>query len=191
MNNVFKTLFSRLLKYFIQGLVFIAPLGVTAAVLYYTFVYLDNLIPLKIPGLGLIMVIVFITLVGFLSGFVAAPALNYFERIFTKAPLIKIIYTSVKDLLTAFMGNKRKFNRPVVVKLDKDSDIERLGFLTEDKPEKFGITEGKVTVYLPYSYSMMGVTLIVPVSQVRELDIPPAEVMKYIISGGVTRVDSL
>lgn len=181
--------FARIFKYFIQGLVLVAPVSITAWVLYMSFVYLDQLIPLKIPGLGIVAVIVIITVIGFVSGFMATPVFNYFERILTRAPLIKIIYTSVKDLLSAFVGNKRKFNRPVVVKLDKDSDIERLGFLTEESPEKFGVSSQKVTVYLPYSYSMMGVTLIVPRSQVRELDIPPTEVMKYIVSGGVTRID--
>jgi uncharacterized membrane protein len=191
MKRVLQFLFSRLLKYFLQGMIFIAPVGITAVVLYTSFVYLDNLIPLNIPGLGIFLVIVLTILVGFASGFVAAPVFNYFERILTRAPLIKIIYTSVKDLLSAFVGNKRKFNRPVIVKLDKESDIERLGFLTEEKPNSFGVGAGKVTVYLPYSYSMMGVTLIVPQEQVRELNLPPAEVMKYIVSGGVTRIDSV
>lgn len=191
MRRFYHSVVARLFKHFFQGLILVAPLGITAIVLYYSFVYLDNLVPFEIPGLGILMVVTAITLAGWISSFVAAPVLAYFEQMFTRTPLIKIIYTSVKDLLSAFVGNKRKFSRAVIVKISTNPEMERLGFLTDEMPRHFGCAEGKITVYLPYSYSMMGVTLVVDPVNVREIDIPPADVMKYIVSGGVTRVEGL
>ncbi|MCF8299025.1 MAG: DUF502 domain-containing protein [Saprospiraceae bacterium] len=186
-----KTKFStRMLKYFVQGLLFLAPISITVLALYYSFVFLDDIlkdfIPKNIPGLGLVLVLVLITTIGFLGSLFASPLFTYIEKLLTKTPLIKIIYTSVKDLLDAFVGGKRKFTEAVMVKISKDPEMHRLGFITSRDLERFGVGEDKVAVYLPYSYSVMGGVFIVSIENVTPIDVSSTEMMKFIVSGGVT-----
>lgn len=186
-----------LLKYFIQGLLYITPVAITIYALVISFDFLDQLVAanlgkiigISIPGLGIITIVLFVTLIGFLgSTFVFQPIMRYFDRAISKAPLIKIIYSSVKDLLLAFMGNQKKFTEPVIVSFGPAMEMERLGFLTQKDVNILGLDEDKVSVYFPASYSVMGEVIIVPRKNVRSLNIPPADVMKFIVSGGVTRV---
>ncbi|MBC8147805.1 MAG: DUF502 domain-containing protein [Bacteroidetes bacterium] len=187
-----KTKFStRMLRYFVQGLLFLAPISITLFALYYSFVFLDDLlkdfVPRNIPGLGLVLILILITFIGFLGSLFANPLFSYIERLLTKTPLIKIIYTSVKDLLDAFVGGKRKFTEAVLVKISKDPEMHRLGFITSRDLERFGLGDNKVAVYLPYSYSVMGGVFIVSVENVTPLDVSSTEMMKFIVSGGVTK----
>ncbi|MFC2111474.1 DUF502 domain-containing protein [Bacteroidota bacterium] len=187
-RNKFST---RMLRYFVQGLLFLAPISISIAALYYSFIFLDDLlkdfVPYDIPGLGLILVLILITFIGFLGSLFANPLFNYIEKLLTKTPLIKIIYTSVKDLLDAFVGNKRKFTEAVLVKMNTNPDVERLGFITTRDLKRFGIGDEKVAVYLPFSYSVMGGVFIVPIDSITPLDASSTEMMKFIVSGGVTK----
>ena len=186
-----------LLKYFIQGLLYIAPVAITIYALVISFEFLDQLVAsniekiigIRIPGLGILTIVVFVTLIGFFgSTFVFNPIMRYFDRAISKAPLVKIIYSSVRDLLLAFVGNQKKFTEPVIVSFGAGMEMERLGFLTQNDLSHLGIEEDKVTVYLPASYSVMGEVVVVPRRNVRPLHVPPADIMKFIVSGGVTRV---
>jgi uncharacterized membrane protein len=114
---------------------------------------------------------------------------SYIERLIKKAPLINLIYTSVKDLLSAFVGKKKSFNRPVLVKLYEKSELKRLGFITNDNADNFGIKDELITVYIPHSYNISGNVYLVPKSYVEPLNINPADLMKYTMSGGVTQVE--
>jgi len=187
----------RLLNYFFQGLLYIGPIVVTVYAVYITFIWLDGLLyeyierffGVEIPGLGLLMILVVITLIGFLgSSFLFKPIAYKFDQLISKAPLIKIIYTSVKDLLSAFVGQKRRFNQPVLVKVSADGAIEKIGFVTNEDLSEIGITEKKMAVYLPHSYAWSGNLFIVPAKNVTKIDAPATEVMKYIISAGVTKI---
>lgn len=189
-----------LLKYFIQGLLYIAPVAITIYALVISFEFLDQLVAaniekiigIRIPGLGILTIVIFVTLIGFFgSTFVFNPIMRYFDRAISKAPLIKIIYSSVRDLLLAFVGNQKKFTEPVVVSFGPMMEMERLGFLTQKDLSHLGIEDNKVSVYFPSSYSVMGEVVIVPRENVRPLNVPPADVMKFIVSGGVTRVGHL
>ena len=130
---------NRIVNYFFQGLLYIGPLAITIYSIYVLFVWVDGLLieyleeylGLSIPGLGFLTVLVIILLVGFLgSSILFRPIAHYFDRLISRAPLIKIIYTSVKDLLSAFMGQKRRFNKPVLVKVSADGALEKVGFIT-------------------------------------------------------------
>jgi uncharacterized membrane protein len=103
-----------------------------------------------------------------------------------KAPLVKLIYSSVKDLVEAFVGEKRRFNKPVLVRLEKDSQINRIGFITKEDLSEIGLEKEMVAVYLPFSYSFAGELIILPRENIRTLDTSGTEAMKFIISGGVT-----
>ena len=103
-----------------------------------------------------------------------------------KTPLLNLIYTSIRDLLSAFMGKEKKFNQPVLVKVNIISDLEKVGFITQRDLSDFGIKD-KVSVYFPHSYNFSGEMFIVPVEQVKPLNIPPSEAMKFVVSGGVAK----
>jgi uncharacterized membrane protein len=184
-----------LLSNFLQGLLYIGPVAITIYAIYLSFIYVDgllnqyirNYLDINIPGLGLIAILLLITMVGYLGRtIVFRPMVYLIDNTIAKAPLIKIIYSSIKDLLSAFVGQKRKFTEPVLVKVNKDSDLEKLGFVTQRDLSFLGIEDGKVAVYLPHSYNFSGNLFIVPAANVRAVDAPAAEVMKFIVSAGVT-----
>lgn len=183
------------ISFFLQGLLFIGPIAVSVYVIYKVFDLVDgllrDLLPWEIPGLGLVIILVLITMLGWLgSTIIAKPMFSYFEKLIEKAPLIKIIYSAVKDLLSAFVGSKKSFNQPVLVKLEKDSDVQKLGFITQTDLTELGIGKDKVAVYLPHSYAWSGNQYIVPKENVEALDVSAAMVMKFIVSGGVTSLES-
>jgi uncharacterized membrane protein len=190
----------KILYYFFQGLLFVAPITLTiwALVVTFNFIdgilisYLDDLLGRHIPGLGLVVLLTVITLVGMLgSTIIFKPLWNYFDRFLSGAPLIKIIYTSVKDLVSAFVGQKKRFNEPVLVKVGKGADLEKIGFITNKDLAFLGITDKKVAVYLPHSYAWSGNLFIVPVENIKPIDASATEVMKFIISAGVTNLEPL
>ena len=179
-----------IINYFLQGLLIVVPIAVTIYILFQLLSWIDNLLPflsdLKIPGLGIIALFIFITLAGYIGMRVLRnPLFAYMEHLMERAPLVKLIYTSVKDLIAAFVGEKKSFNYPVAVKLEKDSDTERIGFITRQEMEHLGFGNGKVAVYIPFSYSFMGELVILPRENVRQINASGPEMIKFVISGGV------
>ncbi|RLD46713.1 MAG: hypothetical protein DRI86_02430 [Bacteroidetes bacterium] len=184
-----KSLWNFFIRNFGQGLLFVVPIAATFLVLYYLFQELDAIFPFQLPGLGIVIIIVGVTTIGFIgSKLVTSPIFGFFNKLINKTPIIKIIYSSVKDLLSAFVGNKKKFTKPVLVKLVRDSEASQIGFLTQDDLTNIGIGAGMVSVYVPFSYSIMGNLYVVPSHNVKALDISPTDAMKFIVSGGVTNV---
>ncbi len=187
MKSKFGLLWSSFIRNFGQGLLFTVPIATTLFVLYYIFEWLDTLIPINIPGLGILIIVLGISFIGILgSMIVKTPLFNWFNRIITKAPLVKIIYSSVKDLLSAFVGNKKKFTKAVLVKINDQTS--QIGFLTQENLEDLGISEDMISVYVPFSFSIMGNVYVVPKKNVTALDSSPTETMKFVVSGGVSNV---
>jgi len=188
---------AKIARFFFQGLLMIAPLAITvyALVMLFEFIdgllisYLTDLIGFKVPGLGLVIILFTITLIGFLgSTILFKPIINLLDRLISQAPLVNIIYTSIKDFMSAFVGKDRKFTEPVLVKVNKDADMEKFGFITQHDLSKLGVGKEKVAVYLPHSYNFSGNLFVVPAENVRPLDASPTEVMKFIVTAGVTNV---
>ncbi|KAF0130950.1 MAG: hypothetical protein FD155_1219 [Bacteroidetes bacterium] len=193
-----RQILKKFLNYFLQGLLYIAPITMTiwGVITIFEFIdglligYLDQILKRHIPGLGIIVLLISITLIGLMgSTILFKPFIAYFDHLFAKAPLIKIIYTSVKDLVSAFVGQKKRFNEPVMVKIGKGYDLEKIGFITNKDLSFLGIEGQKVAVYLPHSYAWSGNLFIVPAENVRPIDASSTEVMKFIISAGVTNLD--
>ncbi|PKP52896.1 MAG: hypothetical protein CVT92_06920 [Bacteroidetes bacterium HGW-Bacteroidetes-1] len=189
----------KVMYYFFQGLLYIAPITLTiwGVIAIFDFIdgllidYLDSLLKRHIPGLGIIVLLIAITLIGLLgSTLLFKPFIAYFDQLFTKAPLIKIIYSSVKDLVSAFVGQKKRFNEPVMVKIGKGYDIEKIGFITNKDLSFLGVANQKVAVYLPHSYAWSGNLFIVPAENVTPIDASATDVMKFIISAGVTNLET-
>lgn len=188
MKQKLAILWSLFIRNFGQGLLFVVPIATTLFVLYYIFEWLDTLIPIEIPGLGLLIIIVGVSIIGIIgSTLVKTPLFNWFNRLISRAPIVKIIYSSVKDLLSAFVGNKKKFTRPVMVNITPETS--QIGFLTQDNLEDLGLSEDLVSVYIPFSFSIMGNVYVVPKKNITVLEASPTETMKFVVSGGVTNVN--
>jgi len=175
----FKKVWKRIFKYFLEGLILIAPISITIYALYKIFEILDGILHFKIPGLGLLVILVVITLIGIIgSTIIAKPILAYYNRLLEKIPIIKIVYTSIKDLMSAFVGQKKKFTEAVLVKISSDSTLEKLGFITQKDLTSLGIEKGKVAVYFPHSYNFSGNLVIVSIENIKPISGSPTDIMK-------------
>ncbi len=191
----------KLVRYFLQGVLYVVPLAVTVYVIAMAIIWTDGLLmdreffqkgwlaKYNFPGAGLITILFLITLIGFIGQrMISSPVSGAINKLMTKAPLIKMIYTSVKDLLSAFVGSEKKFNNPVRVKMDEKGMLYRIGFLTSEKLEEFGL-DNMVGVYFPSSYGMLGEFVLVPKEFVTPIDANAANVMKYVVSGGISKIN--
>lgn len=179
--------YKRFITYFFRGLLFVVPIALTVYVIAWILKFIDGIIPIPVPGLGILIILGFITFIGFLASiFITKPLFEIFERWVFRIPLINILYTSIKDLMAAFVGDKKKFNTPVLVKLS--DSIFRLGFITQDNLLE---VEDKtlVSIYMPHSYNFSGNLFLVPKENVTILEgLSSTDVMKFIVSGGVSNL---
>jgi uncharacterized membrane protein len=176
----------RISQYFLQGLLFLVPLFVTIYVIYWVFLRIDGVLDLPVPGLGFLVTIAMVTIVGFVaSNFLTRNIIHLIDRVFARLPLVKMIYTSIRDLVNAFVGDKKSFNRPVQVIISRESNIRVIGFATRENLDSIGIRDS-VAVYLPQAYNFAGNLIIVNRDQVAPLLADPGDVMKLIVSGGVS-----
>ncbi|MHB1862968.1 MAG: DUF502 domain-containing protein [Gemmatimonadaceae bacterium] len=179
---------TRLLNYFFKGLIVTAPAFITVYVCYVIFRTIDGWVPLPIPGAGFVLTVVLITLVGFAAQtFASRTLLSALDALFKRLPFVRLLYSSTRDLLNAFVGEQRRFDKPVIVTLAGGSGAMVFGFLTQESLDMFGVPES-VTVYVPQSYGFAGNLVVFPASQVRRLDAESSSVMAFILSGGVTTV---
>lgn len=179
---------SRLLNYFLRGLVFVVPIALTIYVSWWVFHRIDSWLGIPIPGVGFLATLALITLVGVLgSNLITRSWLAVVERVFARLPFVRLLYASTRDLLDAFVGEKRRFDTPVMVTLMPGGTMRVLGFVTQPSLEQLGLAD-HVAVYLPQSYNFAGNVVVVPASQVQRVDADSAAVMAFIVSGGVSRV---
>jgi uncharacterized membrane protein len=192
----------------LQGLIILAPIIITIYAVTALFNFIDNILPdivgtifphwvgvdaqgnpIKIPGIGFVVLILTVIFVGYISSsFIVGRLVDLFDTILERTPGVKIIYSTVKDFFEAFAGNKRKFDRAVLVCI-QDRDIWQVGFITQQELQQFGLEE-YVAVYVPKSYAFTGDLYFVKKERVRLLtDISSADAMKFAISGGVTEID--
>ena len=175
----------KLVAYFLRGLVVTAPVAVTLWVCWALFQRIDGLLALSIPGAGFIVTIVAITLIGVVaSTLVTAGLVSVLESSIEKLPFVRLVYSSTRDLLNAFVGEKRRFDIPVTVTLAPGSGIKVIGFVTRESLDIFGIP-GYVAVYVPQAYAFAGHLLLVPALQVEPIAAESADLMAFVVSGGV------
>lgn len=200
--------FRKLIHFFFQGLIILAPIAITAWAVVSLFNFIDGILPnllhlllpdlfkldqygypKRIPGLGFLVVILIVLTVGYISStFIVGKLVDLFDNILERTPGIKIIYTTVKDFFEAFAGNKRKFDKAVLVSIEA-ADVWRVGFITHEELHEFGLHE-YMAVYIPQSYAFAGHLYFVKKERVRLLtDISSADAMKFAISGGVTEIE--
>lgn len=171
------------LSYFLNGLLLVLPAAATFFILTYAISTIDGLIPLPIPGLGLILVVLLVTSIGYLGrNLFLQPFVRIFERAIERTPVINVIYQSAREFTEAFLGNEKKFDHPVLWEIG-DSGILRIGFLTQESMTSIGLDD-YVGVYVPHSYNFSGNFFIVEKSKVRPLNLKSAQAMRFAVTGG-------
>jgi uncharacterized membrane protein len=191
----------KLISYFLQGLLFVVPVVVTFYVVIHGIIWMDNLIPIqvdipvpgfdtfKLPGMGILVILITITLFGYMgTRFVRNPLFSIFEGVMERTPLLKLIYSSVKDLIEAFVGEKKRFTKPVLVTVNDNPKLQRIGFVTDDDMTEIGLPKDVIAVYLPFSYGFNGQLVVVNAANVTAIDASGTEMMKFVISGGVSDI---
>lgn len=188
----------RVIKYFLQGLLYTAPVAVTLYAFYQVFYWVDHMIDGLLPedsemsftGLGVIVIFVGVTAVGVFGSYLLKfPIFSLIEDKLERIPVFNLIYTSIKDFLKSFTGQRKGFKHPVLIKLYENSEIRRLGFVTDDAQDLLKDDEGTlVTVYVPHSFAISGQLFMVPPKYITEVKENSTDVMKYILAGGITEV---
>ncbi|MES2380395.1 MAG: DUF502 domain-containing protein [Bacteroidota bacterium] len=183
----FKSRVKKLINYFLKGLLVCLPLVLTYYVVSNIVISVDTIIPFEIPGLGFVIVIVGVTFLGWVgSSIISKPLFSLIDDFLSSLPFIKVIYTSVKDLMEAFVGEKKKFSKPVVVELSPG--IYKPGFITQDDLTEIN-EPTLIGVYFPHSYAFSGNLFFVEKSKIKLYEGNPTDFMKFIVSGGVTEIE--
>lgn len=186
-RQIAKLTYKKILHYFLQGVIILAPIAVTASALYWIFEKIDSILRpyIQIPGIGFIAILVSVFLIGWISNlFLMGRLIDIFNHWLERTPGVKFIYSSMRDFFEAFAGDKKKFDKPVLINIDA-LNVWRIGFLTNNNVHKWGLEE-HVAVYVPYAYSLSGAVYLVPKNKVRTVNISAGEAMKFAISGGVS-----
>ena len=189
---------NKIVRYFIQGLIITVPVMITVYVVYgliswvgSVFVRFGTIVsPMVDPFIVILSAAILIFIAGVLgSSIIFRPLFIMFDNFLEHTPLIKTLYSSTKDFLSAFVGSKKRFTQPVLITINKENNIQQLGFVTQEDLSELKIAKGTIAVYVPLSYSLSGNLLIVPMDHVTLVDASSSEVMKFIVSGGVTDID--
>ena len=184
----------RITQYFLQGVLLVAPVAIIIYILYSLFVTVDgllidkleSLLGFKIPGLGIVVSFVFLTVLGFIGETaLVKPLKKVVQKLIEKIPVLNLLYSSLNDLFSAFVGKEKKFNTPVKVLFNKENELWKLGFVTRETMETIG-NKDLAAVYFPHSYNFSGELYLIPSERIIKINISPAETMKFIVSGGVT-----
>ncbi len=193
--------YKKLLQYFLQGLLILAPVAITVYSIYFIVSGIDSWIPLfthidasgqvhvQNYGIGFVLIIAVIIILGYFSSFfITGRVVSFFDKILERTPGIKYVYTTTRDFFEAFAGDKKKFTENVLANVD-DNDVWRVGFITQPDMEEFGLKD-YVAVYIPMAYSVAGNVYIIPKKRVRRIEnISAAQSMKFAVSGGITKIE--
>jgi uncharacterized membrane protein len=193
--------YKKLLQYFLQGLLILAPIAITAYAIFFVVTSIDSLIPIftykdllgnvrvQNYGIGFVIIIAALIVIGYFSSFfITGRVVSFVDKILEKTPGIKHIYSTTRDFFEAFAGDKKKFTKNVLANVD-DNDVWRFGFITRDDMEEFGLKD-YVAVYIPMAYSVAGNVYVIPKNRIRPItNISAAQTMKFAVSGGITDVD--
>ncbi|MEH6946952.1 DUF502 domain-containing protein [Bacillus sp. JJ634] len=181
---------------FIKGILTIVPIILVVYVVFKTFIFLDSILGnvlkpyLKedyIPGIGLLATIALITLLGWLSTkFFTGTMIGLIDKLLEHIPIVKTIYSVIKDTIHSFLGEKKSFSKVALVTIP-GTEIKSMGFITTEDLESFyDPLKDYVAVYIQQTFQVAGVTLLIPKDQVEVIDVKPEEAMKFILSGGMT-----
>jgi len=179
-----------LVRSFLNGLIFLGPVALTVYICYQAFVWVDGWLNLSIPGAGFVLTVALVTLLGYVASSVfASSALDIVDGLFARLPFVRLVYSALRDVFGAVAGDQRRFTTPVLVETIAGSGIRVMGFVTQPSLEVFGLAD-QVAVYFPFSYSFAGQPLIVPRERLVPVHARPADVLAFIVSGGIAIPDA-
>jgi uncharacterized membrane protein len=184
------------LKNFVNGVLTILPIGLVVYVVYKLFIFLDGLLgnllrpyfdENYIPGIGLLLTVILITVLGWMSTrFIAGTVIKVIDYLLKKIPLVKTLYSIIKDTVHSFIGEKKSFSKVALVTLP-GTGMKSLGFITSEQLEQFhSPLQDFVAVYIPQTFQVAGFTFLVPKNEIEIIDVSPEDAMKFILSGGMT-----
>ncbi len=189
-----KFAYRKMLRYFVQGVLVLAPITITGWLLYSMFSTIDGLLrpTINIPGLGFLIIIAFVIFIGYFStNFLMGSLLTFFNTWIERTPGVKFIYSTVKDFFGAFAGDKKKFDKPILVSITAD-DVWMIGFLTNEDLQRFELGEEYVSAYVPQGYNIAGQLYLVKRTRIRKLNkMTASEAMKFAVTGGVVQLNEL
>lgn len=187
----------KIFAYLGQGLLIVAPIIITGYIVYQVFNLMDSLlreqitrlVGFTIPGLGFILVIIFLIFLGWIGQtLIGRPFKRFFIRLINRTPVLSTIYSALSDLFKALIGNEKKFDIPVIALINKENNLWKMGFITQTSMDSIGLP-GLVTVYMPHSFNFSGEHFILPETAIKPLNITSSEAMKFILSGGVANYE--
>jgi uncharacterized membrane protein len=179
-----------LIKYFFRGLLLVVPIVLTVATLVFIFNWLDGMLPLRIRGLGFFIIVFGITFLGLLTSKLKLlqPLVRWFEDTLSDLPVVGLLYSSFKELVSGIVGEQQKFTHPVMVRLNAENEVFRIGFITQHDLTHVGIDD-LVAVFFPHSYNISGNLYLVPRKNIQPLPTQGAETMRFLMSGGVVELN--
>lgn len=192
---------NRLGKLFLKGLAVVIPVVLTVAILWWMATGSERLLGSLltrimpegwyIPGLGLLAALGLIMLVGLLSHVLIFQKLfDIWERVVNRLPLVKTIYTAIKDFIGYFSpGQQERFSKVVMVKLP-GHEFQVMGFVTRENFDDIPLNpeaEDPIAVYMPMSYQIGGYTLYLSRSCLTPIDMPFEDAMRLAVTGGITQ----
>ncbi len=190
-------------NYFFPGLLFFVPLVITVYVIVKTVTTVDkiflllppqyrpeNILPTKIPGLGLVVTFIVILCIGVLAkSYIGSRIMGFFENLVKKIPLVGAIHSTLKDFLQAILGEQSKHFRHVVAAEFPRKGMYSIGFLTAEVPSSFYDEEGeeKLVIFIPTTPNpTSGFLVAIPKKDVKFLDISVEDAFKFILTAGTT-----
>lgn len=182
--------------YFLRGLIFVTPIGVTILLFFSLFRWIEESIHEITYAWYIILIffvvgIILLILLGYVgSTILLKPLSKLFNNMVKRIPVVNIVYTSLSDLMNAFVGEKKKFNKPVIVQMHKDSNEHKIGFITQDSLVDLNLPD-MVVVYFPHSYAISGYTSVFPKEFITKIEASGSDIMKFLVSGGVTTFEDI
>ena len=176
----------KLISYFIKGTLLITPFALTLYIISTLISWIDGLLGVAIPGVGVLIILISITVLGYFGSTIFFKSfLQSVEKFFIHIPFINIIYTSMKEVITTFVGDKKKFNKPVILLINKDTNMRKIGFITQENLKQWDLQD-YVGVYVPFSYAFSGEFLLIAKERIKFLNVSSTDAMRIVISGGIT-----
>lgn len=182
---------------FFKGLIVVLPITLTFYLLIWASYNIESLFAsglrmvlgheFYIPGLGILLTILFVFLVGLLvNNYVTGRFFAWLTQSLEKIPLIKVIYNPLKDLMALIPGRSSQKSRPqrVVLVQMENLGVEVLGLVTREDLDELK-DDTKISVYVPFSYMLGGMTLIVSKDKVRKVDIPVDQALKLSVTAWI------
>ena len=196
------SIFAKLRNYFITGIVVLVPIGIT---LYLTKFFIsissklipynlnpNNYLPFAIPGLEILLSVIFITIIGGISlSFIGKRILKFVNDLFKRIPILRTIYSAIGQMTESLAPNKGSNKKSVVLIQYPRKGSWAVGFATKDNKGEISkkTNSDLVNVFVPTTPNpTSGFLLMFPKDEIIYLDMSFEEASKFIVSAGTSEI---